>query len=89
MRPLVAGESHVSAGDWLVTPSAVLAQRAQLPERVRSTQASVEARSRWPWSTLPNAYGGAVAIRRQPARQMQIVLQRIEGDAVAEVPAAR
>lgn len=88
MRPLVAGESRVAAGDWLLTPSAVLSQRAAVPDWARSVQASVEAHSDWPWSTLPNAYGGAVAIRRQPDRQMRIVLQRIESDATAVDPVA-
>jgi hypothetical protein len=89
MRPLVAGQSFVAPGDWLVTPSAVLAQRAQIPAWARSAQASVEAHSPWPWSTLPNAYGGALAIRRQPERQMQIVLQRIEREALAQEVSAR
>ena len=89
LRPLVAGASRVEPGDWLVTPSAVLSQRARVPERARSARARVEARSGFPYSTLPNAYGGAVAIRRQPQRQMEIVLWRIEQTARAEDPAAR
>ena len=87
MRPLIAGASAVRAGDWLVTPSGVLAQRAGVPAWARSARERIGVTSPAPYSTLPNAYGGAVALRRQPLRQMQILLQRIERNAVAQEPA--
>lgn len=89
MRPLVAGESALRPGDWIVVPSAVLAQRARAPEWARSVRELIEVTSPSPLSTLPNAYGGAVAVRRQPRRQMQIALQRVEQAAVAEDPTGR
>lgn len=89
MQPLVPGESLLRRGDWLIIPSGVYQQRFGGSRGRIAKWGLVSARSRWPWSTLPSAYQGAVPVRGQYESQIRVSIYRVESDFVPHDPTAR
>jgi len=74
---LVAGDSVVERGDWLLLPNRSSAQPT--PQiRFGPPLAWLVAAHDFPLSTIPSAYMAAVAIRRQPLAQNRVTIHRIE-----------
>ena len=90
-HPVIAGESTLRAGDWLVVPAGVHQPRIVYPPLFRKLDA-LAATSALPWSTIPYYYSTAVPLRRQPPAQVVAVLYRatadIEPQRLAPAPAA-
>ncbi len=78
-RPVIAGESKLRAGDWLVLPAGVDQPRISYPPRFRLVDA-LAATSPLPWSTIPYYHSGPVPLRRQPVAQVIARLYRATAD---------
>ena len=88
-RPVIAGESRLRAGDWLVLPTGVNQPRISYLPHFRQVGA-LAAASPTPWSTIPYYYSGPVPLRRQPAVQVIARLFRatVDTDPQPGAPAA-
>lgn len=82
MQQMVAGESHLRAGDWVVipfgTPRAPLALSAGAFRR----EDRIPVSSPSPWSTIAAYYDGPVSLRRQPAWIDTVLVMRVLRDDV-------
>jgi len=86
-RPLIAGRSVLSRGDFVL--SALDISHQALPEiRVSNRLARVATSSPFPFSTNPSFYQGAVPIRRQSVLLMRVRIHRVlENGPVPALPA--
>jgi hypothetical protein len=82
-RPVVAGESHLEKGDWLLIPLGVSRQGVALRREDLRAVTKISGSSAWPWSTIPGAYIGMLPLRRQPQRQVVVAIFRVERNFVA------
>jgi hypothetical protein len=89
MHPIVAGESRLRPGDWLLVPEGVPKPPIPLPAEDFEPLETLEARSPSPWSTIPRFYNGPVGLRRQPETQLVLRVLRVTRDFVPELTVRR
>jgi hypothetical protein len=89
MKPVVPGESRLEAGDWLVAPEGVSRQKVWIPTTRVAREALVEARSPWPWSSIPSFYAGPMPLRSQPKAQLLVDIYRVTQGFQATGPSRR
>jgi hypothetical protein len=76
MHPVVAGESHLRAGDWLVLPDNVPRPPISFLSGYFRQEDQLVATSVSPWSTIVAYYGGTAApLRRQSERAVVRILR--------------
>ena len=78
-RPVIAGESMLRAGDWLVVSTGVHQPRIVYPPVFRKVDTLVVT-SALPWCTIPYYYSSAVPLLRRPPAQVIAVLYRATAD---------
>jgi hypothetical protein len=76
-RLLETGSTWLEPGDWVAVPAGVARQIIALPMRLVRLEGVIEARSHWPWSTIPAAYLGFAPIRAQPISHVKVQLYRV------------
>lgn len=82
MRRLVADESRLERGDWLLVPSHSVPPRVKFVQGGLTRIDRIGAPSPWPWSTLPSAYAGPLPIRGRQATPFGITIYRVRRDFV-------
>jgi hypothetical protein len=85
-HPVIAGESQLRRGDWLVISPTVDQPRISYPPRVREV-AVVSAISPSPWSTIPAYYSGSVPLGRQDTPHALARIYRVTEDMEATLGA--
>ena len=77
MRPVIPGQSRLEEGDWLLITLGFVQAGVKIREESTSRVQLVTTRSPWPWTTVPSAYAGPIAIRSQPERHVGAVIYRV------------
>lgn len=80
MRQLIAGESQLARGDWVVVADGLARQSVPRIQHASASLAKFSISNPWPWSTVPWAYVGPISIRRQPKAQLIISIHRMLAD---------
>ena len=89
MRALIPEQSQLSEGDWLVVPAGFPLQAFSLAHSEGRLVDRIELRSPWPWTSIPSAYSGPVALRSQPPVHVRVSIFRIRRDFTPSLPLAR
>jgi hypothetical protein len=88
MRPVIAGESELQPGDWLLLCSGTTMPPLAIPLDRLEIRDQLPATSAWPWSTISRYYEGPVPLIRQPETQAVAWIFRVTSGLVLrlEVP---
>ncbi|MCH7707895.1 MAG: glycosyltransferase family 39 protein [Myxococcales bacterium] len=80
MRQLVAGESRLASGDWVVVAGGLARQPVPPIQNMSESLVKFRIANPWPWSTVPWAYAGPISMRRQPEAQLIISIHQMQAD---------
>ena len=89
MQHVVAGESHLLAGDWLLIPAHTPRAALALWSSYFRIEDKVSVASASPWSTLPIYYDGPAPLRRQPETLDSVNILRVVRDVVPKLQGPR